>query len=103
MNRQIPADHIAKFLRAHATYLNTAKTVWPFVNSARAISDVSNQAADLLDGKGLTKQAECISDLKQALYGIVGYWRQNPDRKEMEEFVTRAEAALSKHNTWNES
>lgn len=97
MNRQISADHIAQFLRAHATYLNTAKVAWPFVNSARAISDVSNQAADLLDGKGLTKQAECITDLKHALHGIVGRWREW-EGKDMEEFIVRAEAALSKHN-----
>jgi hypothetical protein len=97
------ADHIAKFLRAHSRHLNTGEAPWPYVNSARAISEVNNQAADLLDGRGLTKQAECINDLKQALYGIVGYWRQNPDRKEMEEFIIRAEAVLSKHNVWNES
>lgn len=37
------------FLRAHSVYLDTAVTKWPYVNSARAISETNNRVAERLE------------------------------------------------------
>lgn len=89
------ADMCAKFLRAHSVYLNTGKAEWPYVNSARAISDINDAAAGMLEGSGAAAAAERETALRSALQGIVGRWREFGG-KDMEEFIQRAEAALHK-------
>lgn len=39
------------FLRAHAHYLDTAETKWPYVNSARAIGETGRRVADRMEAK----------------------------------------------------
>jgi hypothetical protein len=92
--RKPDADMCAKFLRAHSVYLNTGKAVWPYTDSARAISNVNDAAADLLDGSGCVIQAKRNSKIEIALLGIVGRWEQNGGVVE-EEFINRARDALS--------
>jgi hypothetical protein len=89
------AAQCAKFLRAHSVYLNTGKTEWPYVNSARAISNINNAAADMLEGSGAVAAAEREAALRLAIIGIVGRWRDFGG-KDMEEFIQRAEVALRK-------
>lgn len=88
------ADMCAKFLRAHSDYLMTGNATWPYVNSARAIKQINDAAADMLEGKGAVDRDVRLRRLEMALMGIVGYWRNNPERKDMGEFIERAEVAL---------
>ena len=89
------AEMCAKFLRAHSAYLMTAKSEWPYVNSATAISNINDAAADMLEGNGSVTQAQRHSAIKSALLGIVGRWEQNGGVVE-EEFIDRARVALSR-------
>ena len=88
------AQMTAKFLRAHAEYLRTGKTVYPFINSARAISDVSLDAAKMLEEQGYVSRDQHIEKLRLALHGIVGRWDDKNGIVE-DEFIQRARDALS--------
>jgi hypothetical protein len=48
------SSYLAKFLRAHAGNVMGRDAPWPYVNSALAISEVSEQAADLLEMKAIS-------------------------------------------------
>ncbi len=85
----------AKFLRAYSLYLNTAQLKWPYTNSASAISNINNAAADLLEGSGAVAAANREAALRSALQGIVGRWKDNGGVVE-QEFIERADVALSK-------
>ncbi len=87
------AQMCAKFLRAHGEYMMTGKTTWPYTNSARAISEVNNAAADLLDGIGAVRNAAKMEKLTSALLGIIGRWQDNKGVVE-QEFIDRARDAL---------
>lgn len=89
------AEMCAKFLRAQVVYLNTGKTEWPYVNSARAIGDIGNAAADLLEGNGAAALAKRMEAMTLALQGIVGRWQDNGGIVE-QEFIDRAREALRK-------
>lgn len=39
------------FLRAHAHYLDTAESKWPFVNGARVIGETSRRVANRMEAK----------------------------------------------------
>ena len=84
----------AKFLRAHAAYLNTGKTEWPYVNSARAIGNINDAAADILDGSGAVALAARVSKLETALLGIIGNWDEFGPNNGLDEIIDRARAAL---------
>ena len=83
----------AKFLRAHAAYLNIVEGRHPYVNSARAISEVNEAAADFLEGSGVVAKSAKLSKMFLALTGIVGHWEKNGGVVERE-FIDRAIAAM---------
>ncbi len=87
------AEMCAKFLRAQSAYLNTGEVKWPYVNSARAISNICERAAEFLDGSGAVAQSARLSKMEIALQGIVGRWEKNGGVVE-QEFITRAREAL---------
>lgn len=87
------AQMCAQFLRAHSEYLMTGKAAWPYVNSAGAIKQVNNAAADLLDGTGAVALAARNEKLTLALLGIVGRWTDQKGVVE-QEFIDRARDAL---------
>jgi hypothetical protein len=92
--RHVPdADMCAKFLRAHSKYLMESKTEWPYVNSASAISQINNTAADLLDGIGAAAAARKMERMTIALLGVIGRWEDNKGVLERE-FIDRARDAL---------
>ncbi len=92
--RHVPdAKMCAQFLRAHGEHLMTGKAVWPYVNSASAIKQINDAAADLLDGTGAVALAARNERLTLALLGIVGRWNDQNGVVE-QEFIDRARDAL---------
>ena len=87
------AGMVVKFLRAHATYLDTGAVAWPYVNSARAISETSLEAARLLENAGVVDWAERIAELETIMHGMTKRWREH-GAAGFDEFIERAEKAL---------